>query len=68
MERRPEASRPSRAMIVHPRTLESLRPLVVTDGPLDRGDRATRAELHLGSRRVSARLAEVALHDTAFPP
>lgn len=31
LERRPDAFRPSRAMILHPRTLEVLRPLGVTD-------------------------------------
>ena len=31
IERRPEARRPSRALIVHPRTLEGLRPLGVTE-------------------------------------
>ena len=67
VERRVEAFRPSRAMVMHPRTLESLRPLGVTDSLLDRGDRAPRAELHLGSRQVSARLTDVALRDTAFP-
>ncbi|MTD54584.1 FAD-dependent monooxygenase [Amycolatopsis pithecellobii] len=67
VERRPVAFRPSRAMIMHSRALESLRPLGVTAGLLDRGDRAPRAELHLGPRRVSARLADVGLRDTAFP-
>ena len=67
VERRPEAFRPSRAMIVHPRTLESLRPLGVTDRLLERGDRAPRAELHVGRRRVPARLGDVPLTDTAFP-
>jgi len=67
VERRPDAVRPSRAMIVHPRTLESLRPLGVTDALLVRGDRAPAAELHIGRRRVSARLADVDLPDTAFP-
>ncbi len=67
VERRPEAFRPSRAMIMHPRTLEALRPLGVTDNLLDRADRAPKAELHLGRRRVSAQLADVALSDTAFP-
>lgn len=67
VERRPEAFRPSRAMIVHPRTLESLRPLGVTDDLLDRGDTAPEAELHLGRRRVAARLSDVALPDTPFP-
>ncbi len=67
VERRPEAFRPSRAMIMHPRTLESLRPLGVTDDLLDRGDRAPTAELHLGPRSVTVQLADVALRDTAFP-
>jgi 2-polyprenyl-6-methoxyphenol hydroxylase-like FAD-dependent oxidoreductase len=67
VERRPESWRPSRAMIVHPRTLEGLRPLGVTDRLMDRGDVSPRAELHLGRRRVRAQLADVALHDTAFP-
>ena len=43
VERRPDAFRPSRAMVVHSRTLEVLRPLGVTDELLDRGDRAPRA-------------------------
>jgi 2-polyprenyl-6-methoxyphenol hydroxylase-like FAD-dependent oxidoreductase len=67
VECRPEAFRPSRAMIVHARTLESLRPLSVTENLLDRGDRAPKAELHLGRRRVRAQLVDVALRDTAFP-
>ncbi|QWZ09856.1 FAD-dependent monooxygenase [Nocardioides panacis] len=67
VERRPEAFRPSRAMIMHPRTLESLRPLGVTDRLLDRADRAPLAELHIGRRQVLAQLGEVGLHDTAFP-
>jgi 2-polyprenyl-6-methoxyphenol hydroxylase-like FAD-dependent oxidoreductase len=67
VERRPAAFRPSRAMIMHSRTLKSLRPLGVTGRLLDRGDRAPQAELRLGTRRVSARLADVALRDTAFP-
>ncbi|WP_312871587.1 FAD-dependent monooxygenase [Amycolatopsis acididurans] len=67
VERRPDPFRPSRAMVMHSRTLESLRPLGVTAGLLDRGDRTPRAELHLGTRRVSAQLAETALRDTAFP-
>ncbi len=67
VERRAEAFRPSRAMVMHSRTLESLRPLGVTDALLDRADRAPRAELHLGRRHVTARLADVALPDTAFP-
>nr|WP_275588472.1 FAD-dependent monooxygenase [Microlunatus panaciterrae] len=67
VERRSATFRRSRAMIMHPRTLESLRPLGVTDSLLDRGDRSPRAELHLGRRRVRVELADVALPDTAFP-
>jgi 2-polyprenyl-6-methoxyphenol hydroxylase-like FAD-dependent oxidoreductase len=67
VERRPEAFRPSRALIVHPRTLEVLRPLGVTEPLLARADVAPAVHLHLGSRVVPARLAELALPDTAFP-
>jgi 2-polyprenyl-6-methoxyphenol hydroxylase-like FAD-dependent oxidoreductase len=67
VERRSEAFRPSRAMIMHPRTLESLRPLGVTDELVDRGDVSPKARLHLGRRVVAAELADVALPDTAFP-
>ncbi|MFJ8817523.1 FAD-dependent monooxygenase [Amycolatopsis thermoflava] len=67
VDRRPAAFRPSRAMIVHPRTLEVLRPLGVTAALLDRGDRSPEAELHLGRRRVRVRLNALDLPDTAFP-
>ena len=67
VERRCEAFRPSRALIMHPRTLEVLRPLGVTEALLARADIAPEGHLHLGSRVVRARLAELALPDTAFP-
>ncbi|MEU0465205.1 FAD-dependent monooxygenase [Amycolatopsis sp. NPDC006131] len=67
VDRRPEAFRPSRAMIVQPRTLEVLRPLDVTDALLDRGDRAPQALLHLGRRQVPVSLGDLTLPDTAFP-
>jgi 2-polyprenyl-6-methoxyphenol hydroxylase-like FAD-dependent oxidoreductase len=67
VERRPETFRPSRALIMHPRTLEVLRPLGVTDALLARADVTPEARLHLGSRVVPVRLAELALPDTAFP-
>jgi 2-polyprenyl-6-methoxyphenol hydroxylase-like FAD-dependent oxidoreductase len=67
IERRGEAFRPSRALILHPRTLEALRPLGVTDALLARADVAPEGYLHLGSRVVRARLADLALPDTAFP-
>lgn len=67
VERRAERFRRSRAMIMHPRTLEALRPLGVTPGLLARADRAPRAQLHLAARTVAVHLGDVALRDTAFP-
>ncbi|HET9632350.1 MAG TPA: FAD-dependent monooxygenase [Terrabacter sp.] len=67
IERRAESFRPSRAMIMHSRALEVLRPLGVAEEVLDRADRSPRAQLHLGSRTVAAQLGDVALGDTAYP-
>ncbi|HEX2318315.1 MAG TPA: FAD-dependent monooxygenase [Streptosporangiaceae bacterium] len=67
IERRSELCRPSRALILHSRTLEMLRPLGVTDALLARADVAPSAELRLGRRKVRVRLADLALPDTAFP-
>ncbi len=67
IDRRPEAFRPSRALIMHARTLEVLRPLAVTQALLARADTAPAVDLHLGRRVVRVRLAELALPDTAFP-
>jgi hypothetical protein len=67
IERRRQAYRPSRALILHSRTLEVLRPLGVTQALLARADIAPTADLHLGSRVVRVRLADLALPDTAFP-
>jgi 2-polyprenyl-6-methoxyphenol hydroxylase-like FAD-dependent oxidoreductase len=67
VERRTDPFRPSRALMVHSRTLEVLRPLGVTDALLERADTAPRARLHLGSRTVPVELGELDLPDTAFP-
>ena len=67
IDRRPEAVRPSRALILHPRTLEVLRPLGVTQALLARADIAPRADLRLGPRAIRVTLAGLALPDTAFP-
>jgi 2-polyprenyl-6-methoxyphenol hydroxylase-like FAD-dependent oxidoreductase len=67
VDRRPAIFRPSRALIVHPRTLEGLRPLGVTAPLLARADVAPQADLHLGRRVVRVRLGDLALADTAFP-
>ena len=67
IDRRPEADRLSRALIMHARTLEVLRPLGVTQALLARADTAPAADLQLGSRLVRVALAALALPDTAFP-
>jgi 2-polyprenyl-6-methoxyphenol hydroxylase-like FAD-dependent oxidoreductase len=67
IDRRPDAFRPSRALIMHARTLEVLRPLGVTPAVLARADSAPVADLHLGNRTARISLAGLALPDTAFP-
>jgi 2-polyprenyl-6-methoxyphenol hydroxylase-like FAD-dependent oxidoreductase len=68
IERRRTAFRASRALIVHPLTLETLRPLGVTEPLSARANRAPEAWLHVGSSVIQVRLAHVALADTTFPP
>jgi 2-polyprenyl-6-methoxyphenol hydroxylase-like FAD-dependent oxidoreductase len=68
IERRRAAFRPSRALIMHPRTLEALCPLGVTEPLLAQADCALEARLHLGSRVIPVHLAHVTLADTTFPP
>ena len=67
LERRPDRWRPSRALIMHPRTLEVLRPLGVTEALLARGDTAPRVDLHLGHHVVPVQLDRFDLDGTAFP-
>lgn len=67
VERRPEAFRPSRAMVVHPRTMENLRLLGVTDALMERADTTPTAELHLGRRVVPVTMQDFDMPDTAFP-
>ena len=67
IDRRPDAVRPSRALILHTRTLEVLRPLGVTRALLARADVAPAADLRLGSRVVRVAFGDLALPDTAFP-
>lgn len=67
VERRDDSARPSRAMMVHPRTLEVLRPLGVVDELLARADTSPVADLHVGRRTTSVQLGDVALVGTAFP-
>jgi len=67
VERRPEAFRPSRALILHTRTLEVLRPLGVTEALLARADTAPTVDLRLGRRARRINLGDLELPDTAFP-
>ena len=67
VDRRPEAVRPSRALILHARTLEVLRPLGVTPALLARADIAPAADLRLGAHVVRVRFGDLVLPDTAFP-
>jgi 2-polyprenyl-6-methoxyphenol hydroxylase-like FAD-dependent oxidoreductase len=67
VDRRPEAGRRSRALIMHARTLEVLRPLGVTQALLARADTAPAADLRLGTRVVRVKFGDLALRDTAFP-
>ncbi|MDQ0731017.1 FAD-dependent monooxygenase [Arthrobacter sp. B1I2] len=67
VDRREHRVRPSRAMMLHARALEGLRPLGVTDGLLERADTTPEARIHLGRRVVEARLGHANLPDTAFP-
>ena len=67
IDRRTQRVRPSRAMMLHGRALECLRPLGVTAALLGRADTAPEARIHLGRRVVEVRLGNVDLPDTAFP-
>jgi 2-polyprenyl-6-methoxyphenol hydroxylase-like FAD-dependent oxidoreductase len=67
LERRAEPFRLSRAMMMHPRTLELLRPLGITDALLMRGIPSASVHLHLRSRVVLVRSDRIDLPDTAFP-
>ncbi|MGX5714972.1 FAD-dependent monooxygenase [Arthrobacter sp. MAHUQ-56] len=67
VDRRTERFRPSRAMMLHARALEGLRPLGVTGELLARADTGPEARIHLGRRVVEARMGHAELPDTAFP-
>ena len=53
IDRRQLACRPSRALILHSRTLEVLRPLGVTQALLARADIAPAVDLHLGRCQIA---------------
>ena len=57
------APRPSRALVLHPRTLEQLRPLGVLDALRERSLGDPAALVHLGSRTVRVRLDDLRVGD-----
>ncbi|WP_130178876.1 FAD-dependent monooxygenase [Cryobacterium sp. SO1] len=67
VERRPAPFQPSRAVVMHPRTLELLRPLGVTDALLELGVTSPSMRLHLRTRVVPVSIEQLALAGTAFP-
>ncbi len=67
VERREGPFRPSRAMIMHIRTLEVLHPLGVTGRLLDRAAAHPRMHLHAGARDVAIELTDLDLPDTPYP-
>jgi 2-polyprenyl-6-methoxyphenol hydroxylase-like FAD-dependent oxidoreductase len=67
LERREQAWRPSRALLIHARTLEVLRPLGVVDALLSLGRTAPEVVAHLGARRVALRVDAPGLSDTPYP-
>ena len=67
VDRRPTPSRPSRALVVQPRTLEMLRPIGVTPALVARGETTAAARLHLRGRQVTVAMHDAGLRDTPYP-
>jgi 2-polyprenyl-6-methoxyphenol hydroxylase-like FAD-dependent oxidoreductase len=67
VDRRVEEFRPSRALLLHARTLEVLRPLGVVDAILAKADIAPTVRVHGAKRAVAVSLGDFALADTPFP-
>ena len=68
VERRAERFRPSRAILVQPRTLEVLRPLGVLEALLERARPVPEVRLHLRRRVLRVRPGDVSLPGTPYPP
>ena len=66
IDARTQPWRPSRALLVHPRTLELLRPLGITPELLRQGRPLREATLHAGHRSMRLRMPEIAA-DTPYP-
>ena len=59
--------RPSRAFIMHPRTLEVLAPLGVADTLVAAGDPSAQVQVHAARRVASIQLAHPRISDTPYP-
>ena len=67
IDRRSTPVRPSRALVVQPRTLEALRPIGVTPALVARGETTAAARLHLGGRGATVAMHDAGLRDTSYP-
>lgn len=67
VDRRPDHARPSRAMVVQPRTLEVLKPIGAADALRHEGTTGMRATLHFGSRDVPVALGDLGIGDSPYP-
>jgi len=67
IDRRDNPFRPSRALVLHPRTLEVLHPLGMADALVERGEVAASAVLHVGDRAVDVALSDTGIGDSAYP-
>jgi 2-polyprenyl-6-methoxyphenol hydroxylase-like FAD-dependent oxidoreductase len=68
IDQQPEQAHESRALVVHPRTLELLATLGIADSLVERGRRALRGLLHADDRVVGElQLGDTAATDTAYP-
>ena len=67
VDRRDGTPRPSRALVVQPRTLELLAPLGATERLLEVGSSRVGAVLHARGRDVPVDLGDLPLPDTAYP-
>ncbi|HEY7176103.1 MAG TPA: FAD-dependent monooxygenase, partial [Micromonosporaceae bacterium] len=67
IDRRIDEFRPSRALLLHARTLEVLHPLGVVDAILSRANTAPTVILHSSNRAAAISLGDFALADTPYP-
>jgi 2-polyprenyl-6-methoxyphenol hydroxylase-like FAD-dependent oxidoreductase len=67
VDRRRGPARPSRAIVVQPRTLELLRAIGVTPALVARGTTTASARLHLDGRAVTIPMRDEGLRGTPYP-